>query len=210
MAREPERYRGTGGLPSGARSRPGPSPARNRSVMGNDPMPGAPMMDQDDPDLAAPSRRPMAPPQPTDPPRNALLVRLDRIAVPGIIVGILIETLLMILSLVPGTIATRLGWSATNGPFPAGLAPLITTIFYVLPALIGVLARRWEVALFSATFPAWIGLGIFTIASSPQNGIFALTASTNPAHLVGSLELFAFLGGFGWLVRRAFLQPPAH
>ncbi len=118
-------------------------------------------------------------------------------------VFVLIEALIMTLSLVPPTFAARLGWSATDGPFPSVLAPVVTAIFYLLPSVMGFLSRRWEVALFTATLPAWIGITVYTVSSSTRNGIFALVAGAHPSYLVGSLELFAVLGGIGWLARRA-------
>jgi len=120
----------------------------------------------------------------------------------GIAVMVIVESGLLVLSLVPPTKSAQLGWSATNGPFPSAAAPIITAIFYLAPFACGVLARRWEIALMSATFPAWFGIGIYTVAASTQNGIFALTSGAHPSYLVGTIELFAALGGFGWIARR--------
>lgn len=126
----------------------------------------------------------------------------------GIIILALIESGLLIMSLVPSTKAAQLGWSATNGPFPTATVPLITAVFYLTPLLIGLLAQRWEVALVAATFPAWLGIGIYSVASSTQDGIFAMTAGAHPTYLVGTMELFAALGGFGWLTRRIIFNEP--
>jgi hypothetical protein len=120
----------------------------------------------------------------------------------GIVVLVIVESGLLVLSLVPPTKSAELGWSATNGPFPSAAAPIITAIFYLAPFACGLLARRWEIALVGATFPAWFGIGIYTVAASTQNGIFALTSGPHPSYLVGTIELFAALGGFGWIARK--------
>ncbi len=124
----------------------------------------------------------------------------------GIVVLSLIESGLLVMSLVPPTKSAQLGWSATNGPFPSAAAPAVTAVFYLAPFACGLLARRWEIALVGATFPAWISIGIYTIAASTQNGIFALTSGAHPSYLVGTIELFAALGGFGWISRRVLLS----
>jgi hypothetical protein len=120
----------------------------------------------------------------------------------GIIVLVIVESGLLVMSLVPPTKSAELGWSSTNGPFPSAAAPIVTAFFYLAPFASGLLARRWEIALVGATFPAWFGIGIYTVAASTQNGIFALTAGAHPSYLVGTIELFAALGGFGWIARR--------
>lgn len=130
---------------------------------------------------------------------RAILVQLGLLAV-----VVIVETGLMLMSFVPNSIAIRLGWSATNGPFPTSVAPLISALFYLTPFIAGLLARQWEVALFAATLPVWLSLGVYTVAATPQNGIFALTSGAHPSYLVGTLELFAVLGGFGWLMRRVW------
>lgn len=119
----------------------------------------------------------------------------------------IIETLLILISLVPATFSTRLGWSATNGPFPVVLAPLVTIVYYGVPTVIGFLAKRWDIALLGASAPAWIGIGASTIASSSRDGYFAMTHDAQPTYLVGTLELFAFLGLLGWIAR-CVLWPP--
>lgn len=133
-------------------------------------------------------------------PPEARTVRLLRLG--GIALAVAVQTLLLILSLVPSSIATRLNWSSTNGPFPAETAPLVTLVFYLAPTVAGFLARRWDLALAAATFPAWLSIAVYSVAASSQNGIFALTAGAHPSYLVGTMELFAALGAFGWLAWR--------
>lgn len=119
-----------------------------------------------------------------------------------------VESALFIISLVPATFTARLNWSATDGPFPASTAPLVTIIFYLAPFIIGALARRWEVAVIGATLPAWFAIGIYNVSTSSQDGIFAFVHNSQPSYLVGALELFAALGGIGWLTRRVVRPAP--
>lgn len=120
----------------------------------------------------------------------------------GIIVLIVAQTGLLFMTFVPSRITLRLGWSSVNGPFPASVAPVVTLAFYLLPFLIGFLAKRWETAVFSATLPAWLSLGIYIAGTSIQSGVFAFLKGQQPGYLVQTLELFAALGAFGWLARR--------
>ena len=116
----------------------------------------------------------------------------------------IIQTLLLVISFVPASFSVRLGWSASDGPFPTSTAPAVTIIFYLLPFVIGVLARRWEVAIFGATSPAWAAILVYLVGTSSHNGIFNFIQNAQPSYLVGTLELFAALGFFGWLTQRTF------
>lgn len=149
---------------------------------------------------------------PRKPPRNLRVGTPRAFAIAqlaGIALLALAETTLLIISLIPASRSADLGWTSTNGPFPTATAPIITAIFYLAPFGCGMLARRWDVALFGATLPAWLSLGLYTIAASTQNGIFAFTRGDQPTYLVGTLELFAALGAFGWLMRRMFTTKDA-
>src|SRR5690349_24935304 len=61
---------------------------------------------------------------------------------------VVIETLLVIMAMLPAQIWTRLLPSAANatlnGPFPSSIAPVITILIYLLPTLIGFLNRHWQ------------------------------------------------------------------
>jgi hypothetical protein len=133
--------------------------------------------------------------------------RFARLQLIALIALIVLQTALLFISVVPERFTVQLGWSSGNGPFPAATAPVVTLIFYLLPVAVGCLAQRWEVALFGATLPAWLALGLYTIAASSRNGIFAFIQGAQPTYLVGTMELFAVLGGFGWVTRRALLEP---
>jgi hypothetical protein len=122
------------------------------------------------------------------------------------VIGIVIvETLLVTMALIPAQLWTRLlphsTGAALNGPFPAAIAPLITALIYLLPTLIGLLCRSWQRALLFATLPAWIGLGAFVIAATFKVGVFYLVSTDHVTANVSVLELFAALGGIGWLAR---------
>ena len=120
----------------------------------------------------------------------------------GAAVGV--ETLLLLISLVPATQWARWGQPA-EGPLPHSLSWLIAGIFYVLPPLIGALNRRWQVAVVLATLPAWLDLGLFAVAAADRNGPFYLAEDIHAANTIGTIELFAVLGALGWLARTAAL-----
>lgn len=125
-----------------------------------------------------------------------------------VIALVLIETLLVTLGLIPAQLWTRLlpqsGSAALDGPFPAALAPVITALLYLLPVAIGYLTRNWQRALLYATLPAWIGLGLFVIAATSKVGAFYLVSVDHVTANVSILELFAALGGIGWLGRSIY------
>src|SRR5712692_3639752 len=126
-----------------------------------------------------------------------------------LVIGLVVlETLLVCLALVPAQLWTRLlpdsSSAALDGPFPPILAPIIPALLYLVPTVIGFLCRSWQRALLFATIPAWIGLGLFVIAASLKVGAFYLVSPTQVTANVSVLELFAALGGIGWLGRHIF------
>ncbi len=128
---------------------------------------------------------------------------------PMLLVGlIVIETLLVLLALVPPQLWTRLLPQATSaaldGPFPPVIAPVITAVLYLVPTVIGFLCRSWQQALLYSTIPAWVGLGCFVIAATFKVGAFYLVSVDHVIANVSILELFAALGGIGWLGRSIF------
>ncbi len=118
------------------------------------------------------------------------------------------ETILVTLALVPPQLWTRLLPGSTSasldGPFPPALAPIIAALLYLVPALIGFLCRSWQRALLFATLPAFIGLGLFVIAAATKVGAFYLVSTAQITSNASVLELFAALGGIGWLARHLF------
>lgn len=119
-----------------------------------------------------------------------------------------LETILVTLALVPAQLWTRLlpnsPTAALDGPFPPGIAVVIPVLLYLVPTTIGFLCPSWQRALLYATLPAWIGLGAFVIAATFKVGAFYLVAPTQVTANVSVLELFAALGGIGWLGRHLF------
>jgi|SRR5579859_5910874 len=118
---------------------------------------------------------------------------------------VILETMLVLLALVPAQYWTRLlpntTTAALDGPFPPVIAPLITILLYLLPTIIGLLCSYWQRALLYATLPAWIGLGIFLVAATFKIGPFYLISPDHITANVSLLELFAALGALGWLGR---------
>jgi hypothetical protein len=121
---------------------------------------------------------------------------------------IVVETILVTLALVPAQLWTRLlpnsPSAALDGPFPPVIAMIIPVLLYLLPTAIGFLCHSWQRALLYATLPAWIGLGLFVIAATSKVGAFYLVSPTQVTANVSVLELFAALGGIGWLARHLF------
>ena len=128
----------------------------------------------------------------------------------SVIILVLLETLLVTMALVPAQLWTRLlpnsPDAGLDGPFPHSIAVVVPVLLYVAPTLVGFLCRNWQQALFYATLPAWIGLGLFITAANFKVGIFYLVAPDNVTGNVSLLELFAALGGIGWLARAVFLK----
>jgi len=121
---------------------------------------------------------------------------------------VVIETILVLLALVPAQLWTRLlpntSSAVLDGPFPPKIAPVISALLYLLPTAIGFLSRSWQRALLCATLPAWIGLGAFLVAATFKVGAFYLVSVDHVTANVSILELFAALGALGWLGRHIF------
>jgi hypothetical protein len=113
-----------------------------------------------------------------------------------------LQSTLLLVSLTPQTTWATLG--LPDGPIPSSLSPLVAGLFFVLPAVTGAISRRWQVAIVLATFPAWLDLGIFSIAAAQRLSPFYIAQDPHAAGAVGLLELFAALGALGWLACWAF------
>jgi hypothetical protein len=129
------------------------------------------------------------------------LESLVRIAL-GIV--LVVESALLLISLVPPTEWANLGQSP-DGPIPHSLNWFVAGFFYVAPALIGALCRRWQVAVVLAALPAFLDLAIFAVAAASRLGPFYLAQDQHAPYTVGTLELFVALGALGWLARTALL-----
>jgi hypothetical protein len=129
----------------------------------------------------------------------------------AVLILVVIETALVALALVPAQKWTQLlpnsPSAALDGPFPHSVAVVIPVLLYVIPTLVGFLSRNWQQALFYATLPAWIGLGLFVTIASFKVGIFYLVAADSVTGNVSILELFAALGGLGWLAQHILRSP---
>ncbi len=140
--------------------------------------------------------------------RTAQTILTDKRLTMLLIAMVVIETFLVTLALVPAQLWTRVlptvTSAAIDGPFPPAIAPIITALLYIVPAIIGFLSRGWQRALLFATLPAWIGLGLFLIAATFKVGAFYLVSVDHVTANVSVLELFAALGAIGWLGRSIF------
>src|SRR5690348_1889417 len=135
-------------------------------------------------------------------------IKLERYWTILLISLVILETILVTMALIPSQLWTRLlpqsASVAQDGPFPPLIAPVITALLYLLPGVIGWLCEQWQRALLLATLPAWIGLGLFVIAATFKVGAFYLVSPDHVTANVSILELFAALGGIGWLARQFF------
>lgn len=126
----------------------------------------------------------------------------------SVIALVVFETLLVTIALIPTRDWARLlpnsASASQDGPFPPGVAIIVPILLYLVPTLVGFLCRNWQQALFYATLPAWIGLGLFITAANSKVGIFYLVAADSVSANVSVLELFAVLGGIGWLAQYIF------
>lgn len=120
----------------------------------------------------------------------------------GLVVGV--QIVLLLIALVPQNVWASRG--LPNGPIPTAMTPIAAGLFYVLPSLAGLLTRRWQAAVVIATLPAWLDLGVFAIAAATRIGPFYLAVEPHAVSTVGTLELFAVLGGLGWLARPLVLR----
>jgi hypothetical protein len=111
---------------------------------------------------------------------------------------------LLLVALVPDRVWQTHGFP--NGPIPHALTAEVAAAFYVLPAVVGALCRRWQAALVLATLPAWLDMGLFATAAASRIGPFYLFLDVHAASTVGTLELFAALGALGWLARTTLLM----
>jgi hypothetical protein len=118
-------------------------------------------------------------------------------------IATLAETLLLLAAVVPTTIWAAHGYP--NGPIPARLYPVAAALFYALPTVTGALCRRWPLAVVLATLPAWVDLAAFAVFAAPKVGPFYVVLPDHAINSVGTLEMFAILGAFGWLARTACL-----
>lgn len=123
------------------------------------------------------------------------LGRIARLSALGAAVAL--QCGLLLVSLVPQT--TWAGFGLPDGPIPSALSPVVAGLFFVLPAVVGALSRRWQVAIVLATFPAWLDLGIFSVAAAQRLSPFYIAQDPHATGAVGLLELFAALGALGWL-----------
>ena len=164
--------------------------------------------------MSAQPRNPLIEPEPRDtfPPRPAISrhsrsrhdsmsVRISRLSPRLVTLAIVVtvQCILLLIALVPPSIWADHGMP--NGPIPTEMAPVVAGLFYVLPSVTGMLARRWQVAILLATLPAWLDLGIFAIAAASRIGPYYLVLEPHAVSTVGTLELFAALGALGWLAR---------
>lgn len=104
--------------------------------------------------MSAQPRNPLVEPRETFPPRpdiprisrarlDSMIARIRRIPPRLVALGgvVALQSILLLIALVPASVWNDRGMP--NGPLPLEMAPVVAGLFYVLPSLTGMLARRW-------------------------------------------------------------------
>jgi hypothetical protein len=110
----------------------------------------------------------------------------------GIGVAVLLEGV-AILSVALGTEFFTLGTIYPN---------IISVSLFLLPSIIGLLARRLEAAVLLTTLPWWITSVIYLAEFGAVWNIDLLQLGVLAGRVAAMAILLGFLGIFGWLVRR--------
>lgn len=77
---------------------------------------------------------------------------------------------------------------------------------YLLPTLVGFLARHLESALVLAVLPFWTLTLIYFVAYAPAYDVDLFQLSLLAQRVAFATLLFGLLGAFGWLLRRVTLD----
>lgn len=91
--------------------------------------------------------------------------------------------------------------------FPSGsIYPnIISVAVFVLPALVGLLARRIETAVLLAVLPFWLMGVIYLAIYAPVWNIDLFSLGVLVSRVAGTTVFLAVFGLLGWLLRRIFV-----
>lgn len=79
---------------------------------------------------------------------------------------------------------------------------LISLSVFVLPSIVGLLARRLEVAIVLALLPFWITAVVYLATRAPAWGVDLVQLGVLTERVAATSILLGALGAFGWLIRR--------
>ncbi len=88
-----------------------------------------------------------------------------------------------------------------------GVYPNIASVaILILPVLIGLVSRRFEVAIVLTVLPFFVLIVVYTAAFAPVWNIDLFQLGVLAGRVAGMIFLLGGLGYFGWLLRRIFLR----
>ena len=76
----------------------------------------------------------------------------------------------------------------------------------ILPIIIGVVSRRWEVAIVLTVLPFVVLAVVYTTIYAPVWNIDLFQLGVQAGRVAGAIFLLGGLGWFGYLLRRIFLR----
>ncbi len=82
---------------------------------------------------------------------------------------------------------------------------IVSVAVFVLPSVIGLLSRRFEVAILLAVLPMWLLALISLALYAPVWTVDAFTLGVQVGRTAGVTVLLGSLGFLGWLLRRIWL-----
>ena len=83
---------------------------------------------------------------------------------------------------------------------------IASVVVLVLPVIIGMVARRLEVAIVLAVTPFFVLAVLYTTVYAPIWNIDLFQMGVLAGRVASAGFLFGGLGAFGWMVRRIFLR----
>ena len=88
-----------------------------------------------------------------------------------------------------------------------GIYPNITSVaILILPVAVGLVSRRWEVAVVLTVLPFLVLAVVYTTIYAPVWNIDLFQLGVLAGRVAGAIFLLGGLGFFGWLLRRIFLR----
>ncbi len=76
----------------------------------------------------------------------------------------------------------------------------------ILPIIIGVVSRRWEVAIVLTVLPFFVLAVVYTTIYAPVWNIDLFQLGVLAGRVAGAIFLLGGLGWFGYLLRRIFMR----
>lgn len=116
---------------------------------------------------------------------------------------------LVLVVLLEGAATVSVALRAALLPLGAAYPYVISVASWVLPVLIGLLSRRFEVAIALAVLPIWLLALVYLAVYAPVWNVDLFTLGVQAGRTAGVTVLFGGLGYFGWLLRRVLFGTKA-